>query len=440
MVTCSLNGSGPEVVLAAGIRTPWARAGGAFRKEDAAHLGSLVSRELFARTGLDPANIDEVIAGCVGNPFDQANVARVLALRAGVPRHVPARTVARNCASGMESVTTAIQTLLAGQGDLFLCVGVEMMSSYPLVFGDKMTGLFERLMKARSLGARLGALASFRPSMLAPRITLLDGLTDPTTGLIMGKTAELLAREFGISRQDQDLFACESHNRAEASQKSGRFQREIVPVLPLGARAGKPALDHDDGVRNGQNMAALSKMKPYFVKPDGTVTVANSCGITDGACALLITTAERARALDIQPLARIRGFAWSGCDPSRMGLGPVYSSARALDAANLSLGDMEVIEINEAFAAQVLGCKAGFESKTFGREELGRSGAVGELDLARTNVHGGAIALGHPVGATGSRLLLTLAHELQERGGGLGLATLCIGGGQGGSVILEHAP
>lgn len=436
MVHYPTSENSPEIVIAAGTRTPWARAGGVLKHENAGHLGAQVAREVLARTGIDPAELDEVVTGCVGPPFDQANVSRVIALRAGVPRSVPARTVARNCASGIEAVTSAITHIQAGLGETYLCVGVEHMSAYPLVFGAKMTNFFERMMKARSPMQKLSTLCSFRPTWLAPRITLLQGLTDPTTGLIMGKTAELLARDFGITRADADQFACESHNRAQHSRDSGRFKCEITPLVPLKSSRGR--FEHDDSIRDGQSIDKLGKMRPYFEKPDGVVTIGNSCGITDGACALLVCTAQRARDLGLKPLARVRSWAWAGCDPERMGLGPVYSTAQALDAAGCQLSDIGIVELNEAFATQVLACKHAFESTKFASSKLGRSTAIGELDLAKTNPNGGAIALGHPVGATGARLLLTLAHELETGNHELGLATLCIGGGQGGAVVLER--
>jgi acetyl-CoA C-acetyltransferase/acetyl-CoA acyltransferase len=426
------------LVLAAGIRTPWARSGGAFAREDAGHLGALVARELAARSGIDPGTLDEVITGCAGPPHDQANVSRVIALRAGFPEHVPARTVARNCASGMESVATALTSIKAGEASLVLALGVEVMSRYPLIFGEKATGLFEKLSRARGAAARLATLARFRPAMFAPRVALLEGLTDPIPGLIMGKTAELLAREFDLSREDADRFALASHERARSAREIGRFAREILPVLPLGAKEGARALEHDDSIRDEQTLAALAKLKPVFEKPDGRVTVGNSCGITDGACALLVTTEERAAKLGIEPLARFVSWAWAGLDPARMGLGPVYASAKALDKAGLALEDIDVIELNEAFAAQVLACVRAAESDEFGREKLGLRRALGKIEMDKLNPNGGAIALGHPVGATGSRLLLTAAHELRSRRQRYALATLCIGGGQGGAFVLER--
>lgn len=430
----------PPIVLAAGLRTPWARAGGAFQREDAAHLASRVTREVLARTGVNPKYLQEVIAGSVGPPHDQANVGRVIAIRSGVPEHVPARTVARNCASGIEAVTSAITSISAGYGDLYMTVGVEVMSQYPLMFGPKMTQLFARLMSAKSVGQRLKTIAGFRPSFLKPRVALMEGLNDPTVGLLMGQTAEVIARDFGITREEADQYALESHQRARKARDAGRFAREILPIVPLGSKPGPKSamVEHDDSIRDNQSLEALAKMRPYFEKPDGIVTVGNACGITDGAAALIVTTLDRARSLGLQPLARVRSFAWAGLDPSRMGLGPVYATAKALRYAGCTLADIGAIELNEAFAAQVLACARAFESRTFAQKELGQDEAVGELDLAKTNVNGGAIALGHPVGATGARLLLTAAHELEVGDHELTLATLCIGGGQGGAVILER--
>ncbi len=438
MLAHNLTQDGPPIVLAAGLRSPWVKAGGAYKNDDAGHLGGVVARELLSRTGLDPAILDEVIVGCVGPPHDQANIGRVIALRAGVPQSVPARTVARNCASGIEAVTSAIANIRAGFGDTYLTMGVEVMSGYPLIMGRRLTRFFERMMKSRGLGQQLGTMLSFRPSMLKPRVALLEGLTDPISGMIMGNTAELIAREFDVSRDLCDGFALRSHERAIAASNRGRFEREIVPHLPLGAKKGARSAETDDAPRADQSMARLAKLRPYFEKPDGVVTVGNACGITDGAAALLVTTEAKAAELNLQPLARIRSFAWSGCDPSRMGLGPVYSSASALEAAGCKLADMGTVEINEAFAAQVLACARAFEDKKWADKVGVNSNVLGELDLGKTNVNGGAIALGHPVGATGARLLLTAAHEMEEGDHELALATLCIGGGQGGAVVLER--
>jgi acetyl-CoA acyltransferase len=275
--------------------------------------------------------------------------------------------------------------------------------------------------------------------MLEPRIALMEGLTDPISGLIMGSTAEVLAREWSISRAEADAHALESHRRAKAARDAGVMKREIVPTLALGAKPGARALEHDDGIRDNQTLEQLAKLKPYFEKPDGRVTVGNSCGITDGACALLVASEEKARALGVTPLARLKAWAYAGLDPARMGLGPVYATARVLEQAGVALSDVGAIQLNEAFSAQVLACAKAFESDAFARAELGRTSRVGTLDLARTNKHGGAIAIGHPVGCTGARIVLTSAHELHASDCELTLATLCIGGGQGGAVLLERA-
>jgi acetyl-CoA acetyltransferase family protein len=407
-------------------------------KEEAAHLGTAVTRELLARTGLDPVVFDEVVTGSIGPPHDQANIARVIALRAGVPQHIPAYTVARNCASGMQAVTSAATQIVAGEGTTYLAIGVEHMSGYPLIFNRKATSFFARLATARSTGAKLKAITSWRPAMLAPRISLLEGLVDPVTDMIMGSTAERIARDFGITREECDLFAAESHNRAEAAREAGRMQSEIMPYLALGASSRTKALQADDGIRDGQSPEALARLRPYFEKPDGIVTVGNACGITDGAVALVVTTAERAGELGLKPLARLRSFAYTGCDPKRMGLGPVSATAKCLDAGGVSLADIGVVELNEAFAAQVIGCRRAMSSKSYCEKHLGRANAIGDLDPKRLNPNGGAIAIGHPVGATAARLLLTCALELERSDHELGLATLCIGGGQGGAVLLER--
>lgn len=426
------------IVVAAGLRLPQARAGGAFKGDDAGHMGARLVRELLARTNLDPSELDQVFTGCAGPPHDQANLSRVIALRAGIPEEVPALTLARNCASGMEAITNAVTWIRAGEAEVCLSIGVEVMSRFPLMFNRKMTGLFSKLMTSRSMLGKLRALSRFRLSYLAPVVAITEGLTDPVSGMIMGSTAELLAREFDITREQADGYACRSHERARDARNKGRFDEEILPHLPLGARAGDSALAHDDSIRDEQTVEALAKLRPYFEKPDGTVTVGNACGITDSATAMIITTEDKARELGLEPLARIRSFAWAGLDPARMGLGPVHATAKALERAGCELKDMGAIELNEAFAAQVLACKKAFESDDYARKHLGRDRAVGELDLSITNKNGGAIALGHPVGATGARIVLTAAHELQASNCELSLATLCIGGGQGGAVVLER--
>ncbi len=415
-----------------GVRTPFAKAGGPFRRVPAYELGRVAVSELLARSGLDPATLDEVTLGNCAQPAEAANVARVTALRAGVPESVPAATVHRNCASGMESVAGALHRIAAGDARLVVAGGMESMSQIPLLYRPEYAEWLEGLMRAKSPLARLGVMAKFRPGMLAPRIALAEGLTDPVCGLNMGQTAEVLSREFRIPREAQDAFALQSHVRAVAARE--RLREEIVPVFPA---PGYEAVRDDVGPREGQTPEALAKLPPYFDRKNGTVTVGNSCQVTDGAVALLVAD-DAAAAATPAPLGRVRSFAFAGLAPSRMGLGPVFAAARALDKAGLGLEDMDLFEINEAFAAQVLACQQASRSDAFARAELGRAKALGEIPAEKLNVNGGAIALGHPVGASGARLLLTLLHELRRRNLKRGLAALCVGGGQGAAFVLER--
>lgn len=424
--------------LVDGVRTPFAKVGTTLADADATELGRTAVASLLARTGIDPATIDEVVIGCVGNPANAANVGRVIALRAGMPQSVPALTIARNCASGLEAITQAVQKHAAGFGEVFVVGGAESMSNYPLLFRDETARKFGALARARSLGARLGAMLAFRPRDFSPRIALLLGLTDPVCGLNMGETAEVLAREWKISRDQQDEFALRSHQRALAARTSGIFKHESVPVFPRGSR--KPAaVESDNGIRENQSREALAKLKPVFAKQDGTVTPGNASQITDGAAALLVMSEAALARSGLQPLGRIVGCAYAGCDPARMGLGPVFAMEKLQRQTGLTLADADLIEINEAFAAQVLACRAAAASPVFAREHLGRTEPLGEIPLDKLNVNGGAIALGHPVGVSGARLALTALHELRRRRGRLALVSLCIGGGQGGAMWLEAA-
>lgn len=417
-----------------GVRTPFAKMGTTLAACDASELGRTAAAALLTRTALDPAMIDEVVFGCVGNPVDAANVARVIALRAGVPEAVPAITVSRNCASGFEAITQASDKAANGRGDTFLVGGTESMSHYPLLYNAGAVKKYAALGKAKSPAQKLAALLAFRPADFSPRIALMLGLTDPVCGLGMGQTAERLARDWQISRAMQDEFALQSHQRAEAAR--GKFKVEITPVYPRGGREAQ-AVDADNGVRDGQTMEALGKLKAVFDKRGGTVTAGNASQITDGAVALLVMTEEGLRRSGLTPLGRLVGFAYAGCEPARMGLGPVYALARAEKLTGLRLQDADLIEINEAFAAQVLACRAAAASAEFGRQHLGRDTALGEIPGEKLNVNGGAIALGHPVGASGARLVLTALRELRRRGGRRAVVTLCVGGGQGGALWLE---
>ena len=429
--------TGEEVWVIDGLRTPFAKSGTVLKDMKSVALGVPLVRELIYRTGLDPKEIDEVVIGNTGSPEDAANISRVIALEAGIPKEVPAYTVHRNCASAMEAVSQGFIKIKAGVADTVIVGGAESMSNMPLIYNKEMTGLFADLMKARSLPERLKVMSTFRPGHLKPIIAIQEGLTDGVCGMNMGMTAELIAREAGVSRQEQDRFALQSHQRAVKATESGRLRKEILPIA-LGPKY-TTFLSDDVGPRKEQSLEALAKMKPYFDRRNGTVTVANACPITDGAAMLLLMNAKKAKALGLKPLGRIRSVAFAALEPERMGLGPVYSTPKALKEAGLAMKDIGLVELNEAFAAQVLSCLRAFESKKFAQEKLGLSEAVGAIDEDILNVNGGAIALGHPVGATGARLVLTALKELQERPNvQFALATLCIGGGQGGTTIVER--
>ncbi len=418
-----------------GVRTPFAKMGTTLAACDAAELGRTATAALLARTGFDPALIDEVVFGCVGNPVDAANVARVIALRAGIPEAVPAITVSRNCASGFEAITQAADKAAAGRGDIFLVGGAESMTNYPLIYNEGAVKKFAALGKAKSLGQKLGAFAAFRPKdLFAPKIALMLGLTDPVCGLGMGQTAELLARDFGLTRAMQDEFAMHSHRKAEAAR--AKFKDEITPVYPRKGREAA-AVEADNGIREGQTTEALGKLKAVFEKRGGTVTAGNASQITDGAAALLVATEAGVKRLGLAPLGQLTGFAYAGCEPARMGLGPVYAMAKAEKLTGLTLADADLFEINEAFAAQVMGCCAAAASDDYARKHLGRDRALGVIPPEKLNVNGGAIALGHPVGASGARLALTALKELKRRNAKRALVSLCVGGGQGGALWVE---
>ncbi len=389
-----------EAVILSACRTPIGSFGGVFKDLSAADLGAIVIREAIARAAIDPKDIGDVIMGCVLQAGAGMNVARQAAIRAGVPVEVPAETVNRVCGSGLQAVVHAVEALKMGYVDLIVAGGTESMSNAPY------------LLTGARWGYRMGN-AEAVDSMLQ------EGLTCSINGCHMGMTAEEVVKRFNVSRADQDAFAAESQRRAEQAASSGVFDKEIVAV-PIPQRKGAPlSVTRDEYPRAGTTADKLAALKPAFTR-DGSVTAGNASGINDGAAALVIATAARARALGRTPLARILSYCTTGVDPMIMGMGPVEAIRKAAQRANLALADLDVIELNEAFASQSLAVV----------REL-------KLDSAKVNIHGGAIALGHPIGASGARILTTLAHTLQARGGGRGVASLCIGGGMGTAVIVE---
>ena len=422
-----------EVVVVDGLRTPYSRAGTELKDVDAAALGRIVIGELLARTGFDPGAVDEVIVGNIAQPPDAVNVARVAALRAGVPQRIPAYTVNRLCGSGLQSIVDAHYRIAAGDAEAIVAGGVESMSNIPLLFSRESQEVFGGIFSARDLSGRVSAASRLRPRHFKPEIGLLLGLTDAVCGLNMGETAEVLAKEFGITREEQDAFSLRSHQRVTLAR--AKLAEEIVPV-PIPPKF-EDAATKDNGVRETQTMEALAKLKPYFDRRFGTVTAGNSSQITDGGAAVLLMSASAARSHGYAPLGRIRGYAFCALEPERMGLGPAVAVPLALKRAGVSWRDVGLVEINEAFAAQVLACARVFPSAAW-HAKYHTDGPIGEIDWEKTNVNGGAIALGHPVGSSANRLVTTLLKEMRRRGTALGVATMCIGGGQGGAVVVEQ--
>jgi acetyl-CoA C-acetyltransferase/acetyl-CoA acyltransferase len=397
-----------------------------FARVGAVDLGRTAAVEAMARSGISADAVDQVIFGNIATPVEAANIARVIALRAGVPNDKPAHTVGRNCASGIESVVQAARLISSGEAQLVLAGGTESMSQIPFLYRENAKAALAAVGTARSLGARLGAFLGIPfGQLLNPVIGLKQGLTDPVCALNMGETAEVLAREAALSRREQDEFALQSHQRAAAATE--RLQEEIVPV-PVPPRFDR-VVSRDNGIREQQSMEALAKLRPVFDRKYGTVTAGNSSQITDGGAAVLVAGEDFVKAHGLTPLGRLVSWSFAGLEPERMGLGPSRSTPAALKRAGLSLAQLGLIEMNEAFAAQVLANLRAFASDP----------ALGEIDPAKLNVNGGAIALGHPVGSTGTRLILTLLLEMRRRQVEHGLATLCVGGGQGASVILAAA-
>lgn len=393
-----------DVVVVSAVRTPIGNFGGGLKGVSAAELGEVAARAAIERAGLIPDQVDEVVFGCARQAGIGPNVARQVAWRSGVPQEKVAYTVNKACGSGSKAITLAAQSIMTGENDVVLAGGVEQMSQIPYL-----------LLEAR-WGYRLGdgtvVDANYR-----------DGYDCPLCGMVMGETVDRLAEEYGITRQMQDAFALESHCRAVAAWEAGAFDAEVVPVETRGHKGEVIVIDRDERPRPDTSLDTLARLRTVFrkVEEGGTITAGNASGMTDGAAALVLMRAGQAGALGIEPLARLVGFASAGVDPARMGLGPVPATRKVLDRTGLALADMDLIELNEAFAAQVL----------IVEQELA-------WDLSRRNVHGGAVALGHPTGCTGARISVTLLHAMRQRGAELGLATLCISGGLGMSLVFQQ--
>ena len=393
-----------SVVIVDGVRTPQGNLGGVLKDVTAQKLGEIVVRALLEKTKLDPKIVQEVIFGCVGQQSDAPNIARVIALLSKLPIAIPAFTVQRNCASGLQAVVSAYQMIALGEADVVIAGGTESMSSAPYVSRDLRFG------------------KKLRHSMMVD--SLWEGLTDPIVNQIMGETAENLVKEFDISRKDQDQFALLSHQRAFRAAREGKFKDELVkvtvPKKVLGREVPSEPITADEGPNPGLTEQILSQY-PAIFRERGSVTPGNSCPISDGAACLLIMSEEKAKALGYQPLGYIRSYGFAGVEPDRMGIGPTCATPIALKRAGMALKDIQLIELNEAFAAQFIACER-----------------VMKFDRNIANVNGGAIALGHPVGATGARLLVTLLYEMKRKNLTTGLVSMCVGGGQGGAMIVER--
>ncbi|MCA0403667.1 MAG: acetyl-CoA C-acetyltransferase [Proteobacteria bacterium] len=425
------NLAGREVYVVDGNRTPFLKAKGIglFTGSDLAVAAGI---PLLNRQPFSPKEIDEVIIGSAMPGPDEANIARVVALRLGCGDKVPAFTVMRNCASGMQAIDNAALQIANGRSDLVLAGGTDAMSHAPLLFNKKMAGWLASWFAAKSMGQRLALMTKFRPSYLAPVIALLRGLTDPIVGLNMGQTAEKVAFRFNITREQMDEFAVQSHQRLNQAYLDGRMV-EVRPIIDSRGRV----YNADDGIRADSSVEKLAKLKPFFDKKYGMVTAGNSSQITDGACLLLLASKEAVKKYNLNVLGRIVDSQWAALDPSQMGLGPVHAATPIMLRQGLKPTDLDAFEINEAFAAQVLGCLAAWDDEAYCQEHFGVS-ALGAPHLDKLNKDGGAIAAGHPIGASGARIVLHVLESLKQTNQTRGMAAICIGGGQGGAMYLER--
>src|SRR5450432_1759819 len=419
-----------------GARTPFLKARSKPGPFAASDLAVQAGRALLTRMPFSPEELDEVILGCASPSPDEVNIGRVVALRMGCGLKVPGWTVMRNCASGMQALDSAMTNIRGRRSSLVLAGGVDALSRAPLLYSDRMVLRFANFSSARTMGAKAAAFLKLPAAeVLQPVIGIMKGLTDPMVGLMMGQTAENLAFRFGITRRDMDEFAAQSHRRVLGAQKAGYFNDEIAPLFD---RDGK-LYASDDGVREDSTPENLAKLKPFFDRKFGNVTAGNSSQITDGAAWVVLASEEEVAKRKLPVLGTIVDSEWAGLDPAQMGLGPVHASTPIMKRHGLGLNDLDAWEINEAFAAQVIACLRAWESDDYCRSELGLPGALGTLDESKLNVDGGAIAIGHPVGASGARIVLHVLNVLKRTGGKRGIASICIGGGQGGAMLVERA-
>jgi acetyl-CoA C-acetyltransferase len=425
------------VYVVDGARTPFLKSKNRPGPFAASDLATQAGRALLIRQKFAPTELDEVILGCAAPSVDEVNIGRVAALRMGCGQKVPGWTVMRNCASGMQALDSGINNILAGRSNLVLAGGVDALSRAPLLYNDKMVLWFSDLASSKATSQKLALFAKLPiKAMLAPVIGIMKGLTDPIVGLLMGQTAENLAHRFGITRQQMDEFSVKSHLKVVKAQEAGSLAPGGGEVEALYDAKGN-AFSLDDGVRKDASVENLKKLKPFFDRKYGSVTPGNSSQITDGAAWLILASESALRQFNLTPIGRIVDSQWAGLDPAQMGLGPVHAATPILKRHNLGLNDLDYWEINEAFAAQVLGCLAAWRDEKYCKEQLGLDRALGALDENKLNVDGGAIALGHPVGASGARIVLHLIKTLKRKNAKRGIASICIGGGLGGAMLVE---
>ncbi len=421
------------VYLVDGSRTPFLKARGKPGPFKHADLGIFASRPVLQRMPFEPMDLDEVIFGSTMPGPDEANIARIVALRLGCGDKVPAYTVHRNCASGMQALDSAALSIASGRSELILAGGIEAMSRAPLLLRDKTVNWLASWWGAKTIQDRFKTLSSFRLSLLAPVIALLKGLTDPVVGMNMGQTAEQIAYRFGITREMMDQFAVDSHLRLHAAHEND----EMTEIEPIFDSRGN-VYDFDDGVRPDSTLDKLGRLRPAFDKPYGLVTPGNSAQITDGAASLIVASEKAVKTHDLPVMARLVTTEWAALSPAEMGLGPAHAIAPLLKSHKLKPEDIDYWEINEAFAAQVLAVVEALKDKDYCQTHLGLKTAIGEISRDILNIHGGGVSLGHPVGASGARIVLHLANILQQRNARRGIASLCIGGGQGGAMLIER--
>ncbi len=427
------------VYVVDGARSPFLKSRNRPGPFSAGDLAVQAGRALLSRQKFSPQELDEVILGCAAPSVDEVNIGRVAALRMGCGEKVPGWTVMRNCASGMQALDSGVNNILAGRSQLVLAGGVDALSRAPLLYNDTMVAWFSDLAAAKTAGQRAALFARlpFR-QLIAPVIGIMKGLTDPMVGLLMGQTAENVAHRFGITREQMDAYAVRSHRRVAQAQDAGPLQPGGGEVEALYDTKGN-VYSLDDGVRRDASMEGLAKLKPFFDRKYGNVTPGNSSQITDGAAWLILASGEAVRRHGFSPIGRIVDSQWAGLDPAQMGLGPVHAATPILQRHGLGLDDLDYWEINEAFAAQVLGCLAAWKDEQYCKSQLGLDRALGELNVDKLNVDGGAVALGHPVGASGARIVLHMLKLLKRKNAKRGMASICIGGGLGGAMLLEAA-